>query len=562
MKQQYKNTYIGIFAFALTLFAACVEEGDGLYLYNTLERPSINTYNGVTTNSVTLDKGGYDAVMVADNYSMEGGKEFPLSGKITIGHLRPGKQYYVAYIVNDRFGGKISGQVASFTTKDYDAKVVTKETTQAVFDMGKAEYDCLKLATDGHMTYTAVNLQNGNEVWYLQPNTTYYWVTEATDLFGYVYRSPEKSFTTRDYDMYVESVSDSDAIFNANSVYFTRLLISDRQDMSKILTEGSNRKRTLISGLKPSTTYYVQTEATDMYGTTYRSPVYPITTTAYHINILPPTTTSATALLRAKIGGDTTGRNPSVRFYVYANGVFMQTVYANYDAVTGEYQADLALLSNKKSYTVTASVYENGSEYTKSASLAFSLDSHHAANAVDMGLSVKWASWNVGARSPEEYGGLYYYGDTDCGVSTTSWVNQYNISGTYRDIAHMAWGGSWRMPTFDELKELHDNSTMAPDVYNGVAGYRITSTRNGNSIFVPAAGTRSNYSYTADNRGIRAEIYSGTASDYYLDHKDQYGQYHYGLYRVWYYYLTDNYMLYDLYANDYQIGRSIRPVQP
>ena len=126
----------------------------------------------------------------------------------------------------------------------------------------------------------------------------------------------------------------------------------------------------------------------------------------------------------------------------------------------------------------------------------------------------------------------------------------------------MAWGGSWRMPTFDELKELHDNSTVAPDVYNGIAGYRITSTRNGNSIFVPAAGMRSNYSYTADNRGIRAEIYSGTASDYYLDHKDQYGQYHYGLYRVWYYYLTDNYMLYDLYANDYQIGRSIRPVQP
>jgi hypothetical protein len=58
------------------------------------------------------------------------------------------------------------------------------------------------------------------------------------------------------------------------------------------------------------------------------------------------------------------------------------------------------------------------------------------------------------------------------------------------DVAHINWGGNWRMPDEDELCDLRDNSTLAFCTQNGIPGYRITSTINGCSIFVPASGKK------------------------------------------------------------------------
>ena len=132
---------------------------------------------------------------------------------------------------------------------------------------------------------------------------------------------------------------------------------------------------------------------------------------------------------------------------------------------------------------------------------------------VDLGLpsGLKWATCNVGASSPEEYGGYYAWGETEekenYDWSTYKWCNgspttmtKYCTSsnGTVDnkttldledDVAHVKWGGSWRMPTLNEQQELLNKCTWSWTTKDGVDGYKVTGP-NGNSIFLPAAGQR------------------------------------------------------------------------
>ena len=133
---------------------------------------------------------------------------------------------------------------------------------------------------------------------------------------------------------------------------------------------------------------------------------------------------------------------------------------------------------------------------------------------VDLGLpsGLKWATCNVGAKSPEEYGGYYAWGETEekssYNWSTYKWCNgSYNTMTKYctdryegtvdnktvldpeDDVAHVKWGGSWRMPTKAEQDELRNKCSWTWTAQNGVNGYRVTGP-NGNSIFLPAVGWR------------------------------------------------------------------------
>ncbi len=147
--------------------------------------------------------------------------------------------------------------------------------------------------------------------------------------------------------------------------------------------------------------------------------------------------------------------------------------------------------------------------------------------AVDMGLSVRWASCNVGASRPEEYGDYFAWGEvsgymdgkTDFDWSNYRWcdggdmyaLTKYNTAtpSSYGpvtdnktqldisvnpemndDVARSRWGGNWRMPTKAEFEELlnPDNCDAAWGTRNGVRGCQITSRKTGNSIFLPAAG--------------------------------------------------------------------------
>ena len=115
---------------------------------------------------------------------------------------------------------------------------------------------------------------------------------------------------------------------------------------------------------------------------------------------------------------------------------------------------------------------------------------------VDLGLSVKWATCNIGASSPEGYGYYYAWGETSTRLSydedncATYEKEIGDIAGTSRDVAHVMWGGSWRMPTEAEFRELLNKCTWTWTTRNGVSGYKVTSNKNGNSIFLPAAGHR------------------------------------------------------------------------
>lgn len=123
---------------------------------------------------------------------------------------------------------------------------------------------------------------------------------------------------------------------------------------------------------------------------------------------------------------------------------------------------------------------------------------HEGHEWVDLGLpsGLKWATCNVGATKPEEYGNYYAWGET----ATKSEYNPSNsltygrqmndISGNVKyDAAQANWGGTWRMPTKAEQQELINNCTCEWTTQNGVKGYKVTGT-NGNSIFLPAAGFR------------------------------------------------------------------------
>ena len=188
---------------------------------------------------------------------------------------------------------------------------------------------------------------------------------------------------------------------------------------------------------------------------------------------------------------------------------------------------------------------------------------------VDLGLSVKWATCNVGATTPEEYGNYYAWGETEPKTTydwnTYKWCNgsydtqtKYCTSGRYGtvddktvleladDAARANWGGAWRMPTDAEWTELRENCTWTwTSDYNGtgVKGRIVTSNNNGNSIFLPVAGYRddNNLGYAGNTGFYWSSSLCTDGSDY-----------------AWYVYFSSDYVK---RKNTYRYyGLSVRPV--
>lgn len=131
--------------------------------------------------------------------------------------------------------------------------------------------------------------------------------------------------------------------------------------------------------------------------------------------------------------------------------------------------------------------------------------------AVDMGLSVAWASCNIDANSPEEYGGYYAWGETETKEKydwdTYRWgdadkhsLTKYNSDKSWGqvdhnyvldiddDVARFKLGDNWRTPSRMEFQELIDSCSWVWMEYKGVNGYTVTSTKNGNKLFFPSPG--------------------------------------------------------------------------
>ena len=179
----------------------------------------------------------------------------------------------------------------------------------------------------------------------------------------------------------------------------------------------------------------------------------------------------------------------------------------------------------KIAYMFTDSFTVAGRKLEKEYSLSFSIVSEM--EYIDLGLSVKWATCNLGASKPTEYGGYYQWAGTkdvsdtkiyldwnNCpyhtGSSSTSGFTKYNTDPSYGtvdnktvleakdDAASVALGGKWRIPTDTEWDELRNtsNCSWTWTSIDGVNGYKVQSKKSGYSdqwIFLPAAGYRFDY---------------------------------------------------------------------
>ena len=117
---------------------------------------------------------------------------------------------------------------------------------------------------------------------------------------------------------------------------------------------------------------------------------------------------------------------------------------------------------------------------------------------IDLGLSVEWATCNIGAFTPEESG--YYFAWGELSPKNEYYKNNYFVYNDYNrinsrldlfdDAAHMNWGGNWRIPTEKEMEDLCTKCIWTWILQDGKEGYKVTSKINGNSIFLPSAGFR------------------------------------------------------------------------
>ena len=154
---------------------------------------------------------------------------------------------------------------------------------------------------------------------------------------------------------------------------------------------------------------------------------------------------------------------------------------------------------------------------------------------VDLGLpsGLKWATCNVGATKPEDYGSYFAWGETTS-KSEYTWVNyKFRVTGDFEkvvtfskyntksnqgtvdnkktldisdDAARANWGVTWRMPTDREMSELRENCKWEWTTLGGKKGCKVTG-KNGNSIFLPAAGRRGTNLFRA---GLSGDYWSSS----------------------------------------------------
>ena len=182
-----------------------------------------------------------------------------------------------------------------------------------------------------------------------------------------------------------------------------------------------------------------------------------------------------------------------------------QTAYVNVSSdgvVTG---------CNVGTTTVTVTSADGGIVDTCEITVANKINSVTIPDAVDLGLSVKWASFNLGATCPEDFGNYYAWGEvspkleftfanytfkkpgTELSSDDKFAYSKYGVDNLTRletedDAAKAALGGDWRMPTVSEAKELINNCTISRYVSGGITIVKLMSNINGNFILLPGAG--------------------------------------------------------------------------
>ena len=328
-----------------------------------------------------------------------------------------------------------------------------------------------------------------------------------------------------------------------------------------------------LTDLQTGATYYVRAYAKNKFGVAYGEEISFVCEALPTITTTQPTNVSYTS---ATIGGNVMedgGASVTERGVCYstsANPTTSNTKIIS-GSGTGSFTCNLTGLQEVTTYYVRAyAINAKGTAYGEEIGFTTTKEGEGIENGymyVDLGLSVKWATCNVGANSPEGYGDYFAWGETSTkstyNWSTYKWCNgssstltKYNTRSSYGtvdnktqlelsdDAVRANWGGSWRMPTDAELTELREQCTWTWTNQNGVNGYKVTSKSNGNSIFFPAAGYRDDsLLYDAGSNGYYWSSSLFTVSPY----------------GAWYVDFGSGYVYSDYYR---YYGRSVRPVCP
>ena len=512
----------------------------------TAEVTQIGPYGAVCGGNISND-GSYDITArgvcwnTQPNPTTENDKTEDGKGKgsfiSNITNLTLNTTYYVrAYATNAK--GTEYGEEKSFTTNENELMVSTADIsnitrTSATCGGTLARYGNLDIIARGVCWSTSPNPTIANNktndgtstgfytsnITNLSGSTKYYVRAYATNSIGTVY-GEEKSFITTDKPTVstgtITSVKATSIVCGGNLISTGNEHVTESgicwSTTSPVTINNNKYNRGIgvgsftvtISGLNENTVYFVRAYATNGNGTAYGEEIKVRTLTSFLPGVTTSNVTSIT-LNSAVCGGNVTADG---NLDVTARGVCWST--SPNPTITdnkttdgtgrGNFTSNITGLADGTTYYVRAyAINGKGTAYgeEKSFTTASLINGH---DWVDLGLpsGLKWATCNVGASQPHEYGNFYAWGETTTKTSysssnsVTSGQQMSDISGNVAyDAARANWGSSWRMPTKAEMEELRDNCTWTWTTQNGVNGYRVTGT-NGNSIFLPAAGDYEN----------------------------------------------------------------------
>ena len=498
-------------------------------------------------------------------------------------NLTANTTYYVRAYANNSAGTGYGNEISFTTLKDIVKPTVkTNEVSSVVqdaaicggvvIDDGGAEVTARGVcwSTSQNPTINGSHTDDGtgegdftSTITGLTAGTTYYVRAYATNEKGTSY-GEEKSFMTSIYmDLPIlttkeieditetsatsggEVVSDGGAPVIARGICWSTSQNPTLDDNDGMTTDG-NGTGTFTSdlvNLTANTTYYVRAYATNVMGTAYgeqRS----FTTEEEEAELTPPIVITSEVIdvteTTAVSGGNVTDDGGAT---VTARGICWSisqnpTIDDN-DGITtdgngtGTFTSDLINLTANTTYYVRAyATNEKGTSYGDEISFTTEEEEEEGCEPdgeiaghyyVDLGLpsGVKWATCNVGASSPEDYGDYFAWGETSP-KAEYSWENSVtngeemsDISGYAQyDAATANWGGSWRMPTKEQMEELVEHCEWEWTQVNGVNGAKVIGP-NGSCIFLPAAGFRDGSSFFHD--GYDGFYWSSTPYDYYYD---------------------------------------------